>query len=198
MEVKKMRDLGVLALALMAVLAGCATNPHKAEKIATKMENVEAVQDESLGVKDGNLVVQHKVKMNEELRKLQFEVYELEDRIFGNRNYGSQGLYGSLKECRKKQTSKDLGGDGKLIWTEPADRVTAKEEVFNVGIDETNRIVGVSEEFLSDRIARFKKYKTTLNKRMDEYEEKLEICDAAVKAKESDMKAATSKPAVEN
>jgi hypothetical protein len=138
---------------------------------------------EKVGVKNGDMIVQKKVQMNEELRRLQYEVFELEDRVYGNRKYGSKGLYGALKQCREESVSKKYGGDGKLMWTEPVDRVTDKEDDFNIGIDEKDKIVGVSEEFLKDRIARFKKYKTTLEKRQDEYEEKLEICDAALKAK---------------
>ena len=170
-------------------LGACSSNPHKAEKIETKMDKQSEVSgDTKMGIKDGNLVVQKKVQMNEELRRLQNEVYSLEDQVYGNRKYGSQGLYGTLKTCRLKLVSRELGGDGKLMWTEPIDRVTDKEEDFEIGIDEKEKIVGVSEEFLKDRIVRFKKYKRVLQKRQDEYEEKVEICDAAVKSKEYEMK----------
>jgi predicted component of type VI protein secretion system len=170
---------------MLVFLTGCKSNPNKAEKIQTEMDKTAAVGgDEKIGVnKDGNLIVQKKVMMNEELRRLQYEVFELEDRVYGHRKYGSKGLYGALKGCREESVSKKLGGDGKLVWTEPIDRVTDKEDDFNIGIDEKEKIVGVSEEFLKDRIARFKKYKQVLVKRQDEYEEKLEICDAALKAK---------------
>jgi hypothetical protein len=175
-------------LTIAFALVGCGSNPHKAKKIDTKMETEQAVQDEKIGVKDGNMIVQKKVEMGEELRRIQFEVFELEDRVYGNRKYGSKGLYGSLKDCRTKLTSKEMGGDGKLMWTEPLDRVTDKEEEFDLGVDDKNKVIGVSEEFLKDRLTRFKKYKGTLTKRQDEYEEKLEICTAALKAKEHDVK----------
>lgn len=168
-------------------VVGCSHNPHKAEKIDTKIDNSQEVQDEKIGIKGGNMIVQKKVEMSDELRRLQYEVYELDDRVYGNRKYGSKGLYGSLKDCRTEQTSRKLGGDGKLTWTEPADRVTDREDDFTIGVDEKEKIVGISEEFLKDRIARFKKYKTTLLKRQDEYEEKLEICDAAVRAKKQEL-----------
>ncbi|RME16743.1 MAG: hypothetical protein D6797_03890 [Bdellovibrio sp.] len=170
-------------------LGGCSSNPYKAEKIKTQVEKPQKVSgDTVLGIKDGNLVVQKKVEMSEELRRLQNEVYSLEDKVYGNRKYGSQGLYGALKKCRFKLSSKEYGGDGKLIWTEPIDRVTDKEEDWKIGIDEKDKIVGVSMEFLKDRIQRFKNYKKILQKRQDEYEEKLEICDAALKAREYDLK----------
>lgn len=168
---------------------GCKSNPHKAEAIDTSIKNGSEVVGETVGVKDGNLVVQKKVMMNEELRKIQYEVYELEDRVYGNRKYGSKGLYGALKACREDLTSKKMGGDGKLMWTEPLERITDKEEEYNIGLDEKEKVVGVSEEFLKDRIARFRGYKQTLQKRQDEYEDKLEICDAALKTKKATLEA---------
>lgn len=180
------RFLALIVLSLAWL--GCASNPNKARKIETAMEKEAPLVDEKIGVKDGNLVVQKKVEMNEELRRLQNEVFELEDRVYGNRKYGSQGLYGALKQCRMKLVSKEYGGDGKLMWTEPLDRVTDKEEQWTVGLDEQDKIVGISEEFLRDRIARFRGYKATLIKRQDEYEDKLQICDAALAEKLHDKK----------
>lgn len=185
-----MASLRKLALGIgcFALLAGCASNPHKAKKVETQMDNTSKVsQGESVGIKDGNLVVQRKVMMNEELRRLQNGVYELEDRVYGNRKYGSAGLYGALKQCKLKLTSKQYGGTGKLKWTEPIDRVTDKEDEFEIGVDEKEKIVAVSEEFLKDRIKRFRGYKRVLNKREDEYNEKLEICDAALASRKFDM-----------
>lgn len=185
-------SLSLVSLVL-AMIVGCKTNPHKAQKVDTKMENGQDVSEgEQVGVKGGNMVVQKKVAMNEELRKLQYQVYEMEDRVYGNRKYGSKGLYGALKSCREELVSKKMGGNGKLMWTEPADRVTEKEPEFNIGVDEQQKIVAVSEEFLKDRIARFMKYRETLNKRQDEYEEKLEICDADLKAKKDNAGSAST------
>lgn len=161
----------------------CSHNPHKAEKIETQINNEATVTgDTSVGVKDGNMVVQKKVVMNEELRRIQYEVYELEDHVYGNRKFGSLGLYGVLRDCRIQASEPKNGGDGKLKWTEPIDRVTDKEDEFKVGLDAKEKLVGVSEEFLKDRIDRFKGYKSVLMKRQDEYEEKVQICKAEVKA----------------
>lgn len=165
------------------LLVSCATNKHKAKELETEMEKSQAIGEETVGIKDGNMVVQKKVEMNEALRRLQNEVYELEDRVYGNRKFGSKGLYGTLKDCKREAVSSELGGDGKLRWTEPVDRVTDKEDEWSIGFDEKEKLVAVSEEFLVDRIDRFKKYRQVLMKRQDEYEEKLEICDAEVKAK---------------
>lgn len=175
------------AFALVALFTGCSHNPNKAEKIDTKIEKSDRVSgDTAVGVKEGNMIVQKKVAMNEELRSLQNDVYELEDRVYGNRKYGSLGLYGVLKDCRVQLADKANGGSGKLMFTEPIDRITDKDEDFKVGLDEKEKLVGVSEEMLLDRIGRFRGYKTTLQKRQDEYEEKVAICKNDVKAKKAE------------
>ena len=159
------------------LMIGCMTNPNKAEKIDTKVDkSAKVTGDTQVGVKDGNMVVQRKVLMSEELRTIQNEVYELEDHVYGNRKYGSLGLYGVLRDCRASLSDVRNGGSGKLQFTEPMDRVTDKEEEYKIGLDEKDQLVGVTEEFLKDRIERFRKYKQILQKREDEYDEKVTIC----------------------
>lgn len=167
-----------LIFAVGSILA-CASNPNKAEKIDTKVDNSDHVTgDTVVGVKDGNMIVQRKNLMSEELRKLQNDVYSLEDRVYGNRQYGSLGLYGVLKDCKFQLSDKKNGGDGKLMWTEPIDRVTDKDEDMKMGLDDKGKLIAVSDEMLRDRIARFRQYRNVLEKRQDEYEEKLNICQA--------------------
>ena len=53
------------------ILSACSSNPHKAKNIETEMEKKDVVSgDTSVGVKDGNMIVQKKVMMNEELRRM--------------------------------------------------------------------------------------------------------------------------------
>jgi hypothetical protein len=177
------RVVGFFAALMMTFLGlGCASNPNKAEKIDTSLENAKEVTgDTQLGIKDGNMMVQQKVLMSEELRRLQYEVYELEDHVYGNRKYGSDGKYGVLKRCREELASRENGGSGKLSYLEPMDRVSDKEEEFKIGLDKKNQLVGLSEEFLKDRIGRFRQYKSVLQKREDEYTEKVRICENELK-----------------
>ena len=176
--------LGLTLLATTLMFSACGTNKNKAEKLDTKIENATALNGETtLGVKDGNMVVQRKVEMNEELRKIQYEVYELEDRVYGNRKYGSLGLYGVLRDCKMQLSDPRNGGDGKMIWTEPIERITDKEDELKIGLDDNKKLIGVTEEFLHDRIVRFKGYKQLLNKRQDEYEEKGQMCKTELNAK---------------
>jgi len=190
---RMLNEFSVSAVALLAAglltwsLAGCSSNPHKAEEIETKIDNKGQISgDTSLGVKEGNMIVQKKVMMNEELRLLQNDVYETEDRVYGNRKYGSKGLYGVLKDCRAELSTKAMGGTGKLQFTEPIDRVTDKVEEYKIGLDDKKQLIGVSEEFLKDRIERFKQYKLVLQKRQDEYEDKVEICKTELKGRQAE------------
>jgi hypothetical protein len=179
--------LKIMVGALMITIISCASK-HKAEKMETAIDKKQDVGgQEELGLKNGEMVVQKKVMMGEELRRLQTEVYESEDKIYGNRKYGSQGMYGTLKECRKDLADKKNGGDGKLKWTEPMDRITDKETEFKIGLDEKDQLVGVSEEYLKDRIERFKKYKLVLQGREDEMGEKLDICQTDLKSQKADV-----------
>ena len=181
-----------IACCLSAVLAlgACASKKHRPEDIETKMDKSSQVSgDTKLGVKDGNMVVQKKVLMNEELRRLQNEVYEMEDHVYGNRKYGSLGLYGVLRDCRTQLADKENGGSGKLQWTEPMERITDKEEDMRMGFDEKkDQLVGVSEEMLKDRIDRFRGYKNILMKRQDEYEDKVAICKNDLKNRKAEVR----------
>jgi hypothetical protein len=177
----------VISIASILLTTTHCASKHKAENIDTKIEKSQSVgAQEEVGVKDGNMVVQKKVLMAEELRKLQTEVYEMEDRVYGNRKYGSKGKYGVLKECRMELADKKNGGDGKLKWTEPLNRVTDSETEFKIGLDEKEQLVGVQEEFLKDRIERFKKYKVILQGREDEISEKVDICQTELKSQKAD------------
>ena len=92
-----------------------------------------------------------------------------------------------LKDCRSQLADKANGGDGKLLWTEPLDRVTDKEDDFKLGLDEKSQLVGVTEEFLKDRIERFRNYKMILQKRQDEYDDKVAICQNELKSRRFDV-----------
>ncbi len=179
-----------LVFGLGVTLTACSSNPHKAEKISTEIDSKGQVSgDTTVGIKDGDMIVQRKVQMNEELRSLQYEVFELEDRVYGNRKYGSMGLYGSLRNCKSELSDPKNGGDGKMKWTEPIDRVTDKEEELKIGLDESKNLVGVSEEFLKDRIQRFREYRRVLQKRQDEYEEKVSLCKNDLRAQRASLPA---------
>lgn len=177
----------ICLIAALMILAGCRSNPNKAEDIQTNLDKPSNVTGgQKVGLKNGEMVVMDKVEMAERLRDLQNNVYSLEDRVYGTRKLGSLGLYGDLKGCKRKLASRQYGGSGSMIWTEPLDRVTDKEEDLKLGLDEKKELVGVSEEYLRDRLQRFQGYKTILQKRADEFEAKIEDCNTELAAKKMD------------
>lgn len=174
-------------LVSVALLTSCKSNPHKAEAVQTELDQSGQVSGtQSVGVKNGEMVVMDKAQMSEKLRDLQNSVYALEDRVYGTRKLGSLGLYGEFKSCARKLASPQFGGTGTMIWSEPLDRVTDKEEEIKVGLNEKKELVALSEEHLKDRLQRFQSYRIILQKRADEFSEKIEACKAEVATKEMD------------
>jgi hypothetical protein len=165
----------VLVLASMLLLAACATNPNKAVNLDTRVDNMTTMsQDSVIGVKGGNMVYQKKVILGEVLHNIQIEAYQAEATLYGGpRYYDNRGLIGALKEC-KEETS--VLSDGKIQWTEKRDYVIPEYESIKMGLDETGLLAGVTEEFLRDRIDRFREYKTNLNNRTDAMNEKIAEC----------------------
>ncbi len=175
------------ALVAILFLAGCKSNPHKAEKVVTQLDSAQAVSGSQIvGLKKGEMMVMDKAAMSEKLRDLQNTVYSLEDKVYGTRKLNTLGLYGDLKACRRKLNSRQYGGSGSMVWTEPMDRVTDKEEELKIGLSEKNELVGVSEEYLRDRLMRFQGYKTILQKRSDEFESQIGECNTQLASKEID------------
>lgn len=176
----------VLSVFLLSFV-GCKSNPNKAEKIDTTMQQSERVSgSQAVGVKKDEMVVMDKVQMSEKLRDLQNKVYSLEDQVYGTRKLGSLGLYGELKSCQRKLASRQFGGSGTMVWSEPLDRVTDKEDELKMGLDEKKNLVGVSEEFLIARVQRFTGYKTILQKRADDFQDRIETCKSQLATKEMD------------
>lgn len=176
-----------LVILVLFSVAACKSNPHKAEKLQTQLDGSQNVSGgQVVGIKNGEMVVMDKSQMSERLRDLQNGVYSLEDKVYGTRKLGSQGLYGELKGCKRKLASRQFGGTGNMMWSEPLDRVTDKEEELKAGVDEKKDLVAVSEEYLKDRIQRFQSYRMILQKRSDDFSERIEQCNTELATKEMD------------
>ncbi len=164
-------------LVLSTFVGACSSKSNKAEKKDTRLEKAQEVNGNTLGLRDKDVVVQKKVMLSEDLRKLEQEVASLENEVYGNERYGTAGLYGVLKGCHKKLADPRIGGSGKLKPLPPAERVTKKEEDLDYVIDETDSLVGVSEEQLRSRTKRFRNYRKILLERKGDLQTDIEICD---------------------
>lgn len=186
---KTINYINAFNVLLIGTMLSCA-NPNKAEKIDAKTDGMKAVtKDTSVGLnKKGEMIARRKVQMTEELKNLEKRVYTLEEDIYGNDELGNRGKWGVLRDCMKDAYSKDMGGDGKLHVLPEKRQVTKKESQLKIGLDEDGQLVGVSDEYLKDRIERFKSYEDLLGQDKDFFEEKIRICQAMIEEKKFDQK----------
>lgn len=169
---KALLTMGALAL----LLAAC-SSPHKVKKLDTEMTHTQdVVGGEVVGVKDGKAVVQQKVLMGEELRRLQIEAHQLEGRVYGGSKYLDQrGLYGALRDCYAGLARHT----GELTPMPEPRNYVIPDNTRVIGLDEGDVLVGVTEEYLKDRIDRYNRYRSILRERQDEYENRLALCHVA-------------------
>lgn len=177
----------VAGLLMIAALAACSSNPHKAENVKTEMDKTQEVSGGyQIGLKDDQMVVQRKALVAEELRNLQIEVHTLEDRTYGgDRYYGNPGLWGVLNDCRIRLASATNGGTGKLNYIEPREYVIDDKEYSAIGIDEKGNLVTVSEEYLKDRLSRYRQYRKVLMERNRQLQDKSDMCKLELEAQRS-------------
>ncbi|QDK38770.1 hypothetical protein [Bdellovibrio sp. NC01] len=172
-------------LVLPLFLAACASNPNKAEKLDTEMKKSEDMGGGvvlGLNEKD-EMVMQKKVRLADYVKQLQYEVYGLEDNIYGSDD-GNRGLWGVLEECQTNENSAEIGGEGTYVKMPEKARLTDREDQFQkIGLDEKKNLVAISTDYLKDRIRRFENYKATYKKRKDWYETQIKICNANVNRK---------------
>lgn len=173
-----------LPIALIFLILSACASKHKAKDIDTSIEIPSPVRSDSVvGVKDGDMIYQRKVIISEELRRLELDVYDLEAKVLGGPRYlDNRGLYGVLRDCRVQLGDVNNSGDGKVRWTENREYVTPDDKYSSMGIEDNKQLVALSEEFLKDRLERFKGYKKILESRLDEYETKIKVCQLELAA----------------
>ena len=180
----------IKAFICMSILVSCSSKekpapPIEAKDIKTQLDKSQTVStDTTVGVNDDNhVVMRKKQEMVEYLRQLEWDVRSEQDKLYGNDKFDSKGMWGQLQDCRIKANAKALGGEGTL--TEMPERVENIEEreFDQVGFDESGRLVGLTEEHLSQRVQRFKKYKESLKKQRGNIELETKKCQVAISQK---------------
>jgi len=164
---------------LSLVLAGCTSD--KVKDVQTELKHQEASsKDTTVGVnEDGNMVVQRNVNLAKELRRLEQQVKETEDRVYGTRAYNTTGLSGKLKKCAATKPE----GEQKKFEVDPLDRLSDTDHDLNLaedreaGVDtKTGKLIVQSEEKLSAKIKKLTKYRLKLTEKEDEIQTKLARC----------------------
>lgn len=179
MSLKATAYLSIILIGLTMVVTGCKSNPNKAEVLTTKTDKEDVVASgERVGIdKSGDMVYQKKVMIADEVRKLQDDVYDLEDKVYGTRRYGTKGLYGKYADCLR-QAKPEIKTT--LPKIDKLDRWSDKDEDIKVGIDpDKDKLAAITEEKLKDRLAKFQEYRRILQQKQDEYSDNLQTCQAS-------------------
>jgi len=144
--------------------------------IKTEKEDVIS-SGEKIGVdSSGDMVYQKKIMMAEEIRKLQDNVYDLEDKVYGTRRYGTKGLYGKYSDCLKQSKPENKATLPKI---DKLDRWSDKDEDIKIGVDaDKDKLASVTQEKLKERMTKFQEYRRILQQKEDEYEDNLKTCQA--------------------
>lgn len=168
------------SLLLFAVFCfvGCASNKkEEIPVIDTKLNQGQNLGgDSQVGQNSsGAMVYQEKSNVLQNLVNLENEVMLLQDEVYGTEKYKSKGLFGKVKDCRKKQALKT--GEMKYI---PEKTIVMDEDQPKVGIEAgTQQYISWTEEKISDRTKRFQGYKQKFLDIREELEDFLEKCEVA-------------------
>jgi predicted nuclease with TOPRIM domain len=168
-------------------LVGCASQEEKVSLDETQKLDREFVagtgnKNETVGEKDGTIVIQKKVSLQEDMSKVADDIDDLENSIYGLSRKDPGGLWLKLKECRKKVSDVRLGGNGVPDSMEAWEKPSATETDTKYRLDKKKYVVAVSEEQLEDRLTKLKNTKNTLERRYSEFKDKLDACEEKYQA----------------
>lgn len=170
-----------LVMVLVAVLTvSCASKKvslDEPEKFEKNLNTATTDKNEKVGVKDGTVVIQKRIYLEEELSKLQTQIGDLESSIYGRSKKDPGGVWASLQKCRRKTADPRLGGDGNPEPMEKWERISEKDEDFNYAVDDKNNVVAYSEEKLEARVVNLKKMKRILDDKYDSFKDKQDVCE---------------------
>lgn len=173
-------------LSLVIFLAACSSNPHKISKVEESLENEKKIGDQGyvVGKNDqSEFVVQKKVQIADYLKNLEKDVYALEHEIYGSRD-GNKGQRGVLEDCLVKANSLKLGGDGGYVQPPEKAILTESEGTLSrISLDDKEQVIGVSEEYLLDRVKKFEAYKKNYSTQREWYDRENRICELSVEKK---------------
>ena len=150
---------------------------EEAPKFTQKLNSSTTERSEKVGVKDDTVKIQRTVYLEEDLTKMQREIEDLENRVYGQSKTYPGGLYLSLKTCRGKNADARLGGNGVPEPMEKWERVSEKDADYNYHVDKDNNVVGVQEEDLASRISNLRKLRRVLNDTFDSLQTKMDTCE---------------------
>lgn len=134
-----MKALNLVLLFSSLILISCAQTPK--EEADSSADGDIGVAAEEQPADQVNVKDQDAEEPSEEVKKaerlsdrplpkdkaaVRDRIVQVENESLGDMKKKTLGLLGDLKACRMKLSSKAYGGDGKLFWEEPSDRLSEK------------------------------------------------------------------------
>jgi hypothetical protein len=180
----KKRIIAPMAVAIgMALMASCASKKEGPVISTTdntqkfdKQLNFNTTDGEKVGVRGDQVVIQKRSYVEQELARLQGEVQDLQDSIYGKSVQEPSGLWAELKDCRGKLSDPRIGGSGTPDPMEHWENVTERADDNNYVVDKHDSVVAVSEEGVDARLVRYRKYKVVLTDRYQDFKDKVDSC----------------------
>ena len=159
----------ILGLALAVIVTGCASS-EKVREIDTSIDKKGQVLNGDVGLNDkGEAIIQKQSAADDELRGLVWQNNQLESDL-------SSEAY-MLNWCREDLADPRLGGSGDVVEIPEIDNMKPttdlKEELGLVG----GRLVVVSKESFTQRLASEKAYQTSLEKMIKQVSKNRKSCE---------------------
>ncbi|NDD05719.1 MAG: hypothetical protein EB078_12505, partial [Proteobacteria bacterium] len=108
----------ILFVGLAVALTHCSSkkdvtvSQEEAPKFDKTLNSSTNQRGEKIGVRDDKVTVQKTVYLEEDLKKAQDEIEDLENRVYGQSKTYPGGIYLGLKTCRARLADPRLGGSG--------------------------------------------------------------------------------------
>ncbi len=174
----------VLVLAVIFALAACSSHKdnvtvsqEEAPKLDKQLNVNTGDAHEKVGIKDNTVKIQKVVFLEEEMRRLQTDIDDLESNMYGESVRDPGGLYIDLQRCRKRLSDPRISGNGTPEPMEKWEKISQRDEDFNYHVDRDKNVVAVSEEELGGRIGNLKKLKRVLRDKYENLRTKLDSCE---------------------
>lgn len=177
----------LIGLVALMFFIGCSSkevtvSTDEAEKFDKNLNSATLDKAEKVGIKDGTVKIQKTIYLEEDLNKMQREIEELENRIYGESKAYPGGMYLSLKGCRAQLADTRLGGNGVPEPMEKWEKISIKDPDYNYHVDRDKNVIAVNEEELAGRITNLRKLKRVLNDTYDTFQSRLDVCQQKVQA----------------
>jgi len=168
----------LLLLVVLLVAVGCSSSPDPTEDFDEILRSQTPDKRESVGLKDDKVMIKKKVHLEGRLWKLNSQINDVENAIYGRSRKDPGGIWESLRICRKRLSDPRIGGNGVPEKMEKWEKVTEKEEDFQYFVNDDKNVIGVTEEELTTRVTRLKKHKSLLDQQFDSFKEKMLLCES--------------------